>query len=271
MNVLLATDLSEAGLRSVEGLCACGATGFKRVTLLHVVDLDQYTAGGSIPGIAEWAHEELDKAAADLRARGFEVDIRVETGPAVDAIKAIADEIGADLIVTTNLGKGAVVGRFLGSTAERLAGEVHLPVLIERVGHDGEQWCRLGSGSPFQRILLGVALEGDTRSLIDRAARLPGVESLKVVHVVADESARAAAQQKFEDALDGVESSATIESAVLVGEAAEQLLAQAREMGATAIAVSPCRHSMLHRGLLSSVARRVLLNADRAVLLLPPA
>ena len=57
MKVLVATDLSEAGLRSVEGLCACGAAGFGRVTLLHVVDLDLYTAGGSVPGITEWAND----------------------------------------------------------------------------------------------------------------------------------------------------------------------------------------------------------------------
>ncbi len=200
MKVLLVTDLSEAGLRSVEGLCACGAAGFSGVTLLHVVDLDLYSAGGSVPGITEWANTELQKAAADLRESGFEVDTRVEVGPAVDTIKAVSEEIGADLIVATNLGKGAVVGRLLGSTVERLAVATGLPVLVERVEHDGERWCRLGSGSPFQRIVLGVDLRGDTRALVARVAGLPGVESLRVVHVVADEGARAAAQHALKEA-----------------------------------------------------------------------
>lgn len=269
MNVLLATDLSEAGLRSVEGLCACDTGSFERVTLLHVIDLDLYTAGGSIPGITDWANEELDGAAADLRDRGFAVDTRVETGPAVDTIHAIADELGADLIVTTNVGKGAIVGRFLGGTAERLAVAARLPVLIERVEHDGERWCRLGAASPFQRVLLGIDLEDDARSLVERAASLPGLESLRVVHVVAEESARESALERLEDIVRGVEAGLTAEAAVMAGDPAEQLLAAARATDASVIAVTPCRHGLLHRAALGSVARSVTLNADRAVLLLP--
>jgi len=270
MNVLLATDLSEAGLKSVEGLCACGATGFERVTLLHVIDLDQYTAGGSIPGITEWAHEELGKAAAKLRKRGFAVDIRVETGPVIDTIKTVAGEIGIDLVVATNLGKGAVVGRLLGSTAERLPIATNLPVLIERVEHDGEQWCRLGSASPFQRILLGVDLDdGDVRALVSRVAGLPGIESLRVVHVVQDETGRVSAREGLGRSLSGIASGIALESAVAVGDAAAQLLVQAQDFDATAIAIAACRHGMMHRGVLGSVARTIALHADRAVLLLP--
>lgn len=271
MNVLLATDLSEAGLRSVEGLCACDTGSFETVTLLHVVDLDLYTAGGSIPGITEWAHEELDKAAAELRERGFSVDTRVETGPAVDTIHAVADEIGADLIVTTNLGKGAIVGRFLGSTAEQLAVAARLPVLIERVEHHGERWCRLGAASPFQRVLLGVDLEEDTLPVVERATRLPGLGSLRVVHVVADESAKESELKRLGGVVRGIQAGATVEAAVVAGDPAEQLLAEARVIDASVIAVTPCRHGMLYRGVLGSVARSVTLNADRAVLLLPPA
>jgi len=271
MKVLLATDLSEAGLRAVEGLCACKPSDFGRVTLLHVIDLDLYTAGGSIPGIAEWANAELEKVAADLRERGFEVDVRVETGLAVDTIKSVAEEIGADLIVVTNLGKGAVAGRLLGSTAEQLAPATGLPVLVERVGRSGEQWCRLGRGSPFQRIVLGVDLEGDADALITRTAGLPGVESLRIVHVAADEAARIAAQRQLSEILRSVQVGATATAVSYVGRATDKLLADATQSEATAIAVASCQHGLLHRGVLGSVARDVALRADRAVLLLPPA
>ncbi len=271
MKVLLATDLSEAGLRSVEGLCACKASDFEHVTLLHVIDLDLYTAGGSVPGIAEWANVELEKVAADLRELGFEVDVRVEIGLAVDTIKSVADEIGADLIAVTNLGKGALTGRLLGSTAERLAPATGLPVLVERVEHRGEQWCRLGIGSPFQRIVLGVDLEGDAQALIGSVGRLPGIELLRVVHVAADEPSRAAAQQKLEEAVRAAQVGSAIEVVTNVGNAAEGLLADATQTDATAIAVATCQHGLLHRGVLGSVAREVALHSDRAVLLLPPA
>lgn len=271
MKVLLATDLSEAGLRSVEGLCACGASGFRSVTLLHVVDLDLYTAGGSVPGIADWAESELEKVATYLRERGFEVDVRVEIGPAVETITSVGNEIGAELLVVTNLGSGAAVGRLLGSTAERLAGAAGLPVLIERVGHDGEQWCRLGAQSPFSRVLLGVDLEDDVPGVVARALGLPGIEALRVVHVVHGEDLRDTVSQQLDDLLAGVATSARLELVVAVGGVVDQLLEQARDFEATVIAVTTCRHGMLHRGVLGSVARSVTLGADGAVLLLPPA
>lgn len=271
MNVLLVTDLSEPGLKSVEGMCACEASGFEKVTLLHVIDLDPYTAGGSVPQIAEWAGSELDRAAAGLRERGFVADARVEIGPAVDTIHSVADDVAADLVVTTNLGKGAVTGRLLGSTAERLAFATHRPVLIERVGHDGERWCRRGGGSPFVRILLGVDLDDGTASLIQKAGTMPGIQQLKVVHVAHDEDDRATAQESLDHAVAAVPAGKAAAATVAIGRTVEALLEQAREWGASAIAVGSCTRGMLQRGLLGSVARGVARHADRAVLLLPPA
>lgn len=271
MNVLLVTDLSQAGLKSVEGMCSCGASGFGHVTLLHVIDLDPYTAGGSMPGIREWAGAALEGAATDLRACGFDVDTRIELGPAVDTIHSVADDVAADLVVTTNLGKGAVTGRLLGSTAERLAFATHRPVLIERVGHDGEQWCRRGGGSPFARILLGVDLDDGTASLIQKAGTMPGIQQLKVVHVARDEDDRASAQEALDFAAAAVPAGKAATTEIVVGHTVETLLDQAREWDASAVAVGSCTRGMLQRGVLGSVARGVTKHADRAVLILPPA
>lgn len=271
MNVLIATDLSEAGLRSVEGVSGCEPTGFERITLLHVIDLDLYTAGGSVPGIQEWAQERLLAEAADLRERGFSVDVRVETGPVVETIHDVADAVGADLLVVTNLGKGAVVGRLLGSTAERLALATHRPVLLERVGHEGERWCRVGGGSPFARILLGVDLGDGTASLMQKAATMPGAELVRAVHVVSDRADAAEARENLEVARTAIPARNIIETAVVVGHPADALLAEARRWDATVIAVGSCRHGMLYRGVLGSVARTVATHSDRAVLMLPTA
>ena len=271
MRVLLVTDLSEAGLLSVEGVLGCGSDAFRAITLLHVIDLDLYTAGGSVPQIRDWAQEELRKAAEELRAAGFNAAARVEIGPVLDTVKAVADDEDTDLIVATNLGKGAMAGRLLGSTAERLPVATGLPVLIERVKREGERWCRQASGSPFERILLGVDLEGDVAASIAAVRGLPGLKALRVVHVAAEEGRRADAQRKLEAASGAVAAGAAVEAVSVVGRAAEGLLDQAREFEAGSVAVTACRHGMLHRGVLGSVAHSVASEADRAVLLLPPA
>ena len=270
MNVLLATDLSEAGLASVHGLLACECAAFDTVTLLHVIDLDLYTAGGSVPQLQEWAAGELEKTATEMREQGFAVEVRVEVGPTVASIHKVADEAGADLVVVTNLGRNAVVGRLLGSTAERLPLATNLPVLIERVGHDGEHWCRMGSASPFARVLLGVdVLEDDPTVLLNGLLELPGVQSVTLSHVAADESARVAAEASLQSAIDALAPRVPVQAATAIGDPAEWLLAEARAVDPTVIAVAACRHGMLHREILGSVAREVAVHADRAVLLLP--
>ncbi len=68
-----------------------------------------------------------------------------------------------------------------------------------------------------------------------------------------------------------MQSGAVVDFVTDVGDAAERLLTAAGEFDATAIAVTVCHHTMLHRGILGSVAGTVARNAHRAVLLLPPA
>jgi nucleotide-binding universal stress UspA family protein len=272
MNVLLATDLSEAGLGSVHGLLACGCAGFDTVTLLHVIDLDLYTAGGSVPQLQAWAATELEKAAADLRENGFTVGVRVEVGPTVESIRRVAEETRADLVVATNLGRNAVVGRLLGSIAERLPLATRLPVLIERVGHDGERWCRMGSASPFSRVLLAVdPAEDDPTALLRSVLRFPGVQSVTLSYVAPDEAARETAETKLQSVVDAVAPGVAVQVAVVVGQQpADRLLAEARTLDSTVIAVGACRHGMLHREVLGSVARKVAVEAEHAVLLMPP-
>lgn len=270
MKVVVATDLSEAGILAVEGLCACEADLFERVVLLHVVDLDLYTAGGSVPGIMEWARGRLEEEASRLRSVGFEVEWHVEQGPAVDAIQAAASEIGAELVMVTNLGKGAATGRLFGSTAEQLAVRGRVPVLVDRVALREQTWCRLGHGSPFARVLLGIDMDDMLPGMLRAVGALPGVEAVRVVHVVGESEDLEGALARLELAVSqaGVELRAEVD--VLVGDPAERLLDEAREWNASVIAVSPCCHGLAHRALFGSVARGVALGADRPVLFVPP-
>jgi hypothetical protein len=44
LNAIIATDLSEASLAALDSVCGCESGVFDKVTLLHVIDLDLYTA-----------------------------------------------------------------------------------------------------------------------------------------------------------------------------------------------------------------------------------
>jgi nucleotide-binding universal stress UspA family protein len=103
MNVLIATDLSEASLAALDSVCACKHGIFDKATLLHVIDLDLYTAGGSIPQITEYANNVLPLWAERLTSCGIETMVRVEQGPAAETIEDVALESGADLVVMTSL------------------------------------------------------------------------------------------------------------------------------------------------------------------------
>lgn len=269
MNALLVTDLSEAGLRSVEGIASCGASGFDRVTLLHVIDLDLYTAGGSVPQISDWATGALAAAAEPLRESGFEVVTRIEVGPAVETIVSVSEEIGADLIVTTNLGKGALAGRLLGSTAERLAAQSTRPVLIERAERTGETWCRVGTSSPFGTVVAGVDFEHDPSTMLRALAGLPGLTGLALVNVAKGSEDQAQAEERLAALAPVAPPGVAFETSVRTGDPADELLAEARARDATAVAVSPHGDRAVRRALLGSVSRKVAIRADRAVLFVP--
>lgn len=266
MNVLVVTDLSDAGRLSVEGVRACGRDSFDEITILHVIDLDLYTAGGSVPAITEWAVAETTDLAAGMRAAGYRASSRVEQGPVVETINHVAEEIGADLIVMTNAGKS---GRALGRTAERLAVSARRPVLVDRVARVGEQWCRLGDRSLFDTVLAGVDFGPHAIEFLERAGRLPGITHLIALHVAHDEEERMASISALGDAAADMSAPETIEVSSLTGEPVEMLLTRADDLDVNAIAVAPCHHGAIGRAVLGSVAHGLLQEADRAVVLVP--
>lgn len=270
MKFLAAVDLSDASLLALDALRALAGEQPGEVTLLHVVDLNLYTAGGSVPGIMEFARERLTEEAARLAGCGLSApSIRVEQGDSTQTILRVAAEEQVDLIVMTNLGKGARTGRLFGSTAERVATSGAVPVLIERVGvaeGNGENCCRLVEGSPFERTLAAVDLADDPGAMLSRIWTLPGVGTARIVHVAEDDAAAADARARLGALAAGAPERISVESDVLVGDAATAILEDATAWEATAIALRPCSHGALHRAVWGSVARAVALNANCSIL-----
>jgi nucleotide-binding universal stress UspA family protein len=261
MHALVATDLSEAGVLSVQALLACNATLFPRATLLHVVDLDLYTAGGSIPQIVDWAQARLAEEAGRLGPMGFEVDFRVEQGRVAEMVEDVAREIGADLVVITDLGKGARRDRILGSTAERIAAAGVIPALVDRVHEREGAWCRLEESSPLSRPYVAVELDDSLSRLTGLVAGLLSETGVRIAHVLGEgvdseqarrDIERAAAEKRLSDA----------EVVVLApggsGDVAETLVADAEEWGASVIVLGRHQQGLLSRVVFGSVAGSVL-------------
>lgn len=273
MKYLVAVDLSEASLLALDTLKAIAGEEAGEVTLLHVVDLDLYTAGGSIPGVIEFGKERLAQESERLAGCGLSIGaIRVEQGDSTQTILRVAAEEHADLVVMTNLGKGARTGRLFGSTAERVASSGSMPVLIERVGTtegDGGS-CRLVEGSPFERTLVAVDSEQDSTALLDLVMALPGVDAIRVVHVVQDSAQVEEEGLRLSELVSTPSTGVEPEFGVLVGVPSEEIVADAAEWGASVIVLSPCSRGSLHRALWGSVARQVALKSERSVLFVPP-
>jgi nucleotide-binding universal stress UspA family protein len=133
--ILYATDLSEASNRGFRSVLEFADTTRSTVAIVHAVHEPTlaYVEAGMPPAdkrqLLDGAREQL-KA---LEAEAFERKIKIETlllegNPAATILKA-AEEECADLIVMTVSKKGLIERALLGSTAERVFREAHLPVL----------------------------------------------------------------------------------------------------------------------------------------------
>lgn len=268
MKVVIGTDLSEAGSLAIELLAECGPAPFEAVVIVHAIDLDLYTAGGSVPQIREWAETGVESLAADLRSRGFSAVGRVEQGDVVEVLDRVAAETDADLLLVTSLGKGAVAGRFFGDTAERLVSRAGLPVLVDRVVERDHAWCRL-AGSPFARPLIAVdpGGESDPSLAVAFAASLPGVERIRLVHAAAGGDS-ASATQSLADIAQRHREYVPVEIEVIDGRPADVVAAQAADFGATLVCVQPGPRT-LGRVWTGSESHRIATRVQLPVLFVP--
>jgi nucleotide-binding universal stress UspA family protein len=136
------SELSEAVLPHVEGLALRLAA---RVHLVRVANLPATVVMGPMdgpvpPGVLEDALQaEIDEArqyltgvAGRLQGRGLQVTWEVLEGNPAQAIIAAARQHGCDLIAMATHGRSGLPRLVLGSVADRVLREAHLPVLLVR-------------------------------------------------------------------------------------------------------------------------------------------
>ena len=106
--------------------------GGARIVIAHIEERTIGKGGGPIHPDEEEIRGEIDKLAEELSNEGIETKVRaadVMVGGPAHVIASIADESGADLIVTGTRGHTAVSGLLLGGVTLRLLHIAHEPVL----------------------------------------------------------------------------------------------------------------------------------------------
>ena len=154
-SIVAATDLSAPAGRAAHRAARLAQTKSATLTLAHVVshsaldELRRWLDVGGDPGqsIVDEVSQRLQELASSLANRyGIQVDPKVLTGPPVDEVARIADEVAADMVVTGTLGAGHLRSRLVGSTAERIVRKSTRPVLL----------VRQSPRAPYERVLVAI-------------------------------------------------------------------------------------------------------------------
>lgn len=141
-NILVPVDGSETSYAAVAKAVELAKAFSSKVTVVQVLSLDPYIAAEYISAnqtndLIERARtaivESLEAAKAKFHEQGIEVETKLLEGQVIhrEIVKA-AEESHADLIIIGSHGRTGFKKLFLGSVAQSLLGESHIPVLIVR-------------------------------------------------------------------------------------------------------------------------------------------
>lgn len=130
--IVLALDGSEGSKRAIPFAVELARQGNAKIVIAHVEERIVGKGGGPIHANEDEIRAEIDRLATALSGEGIEASVQaadVMVGGPAHVIASIADETGADLIVTGTRGLSPVSGLLLGSVTQRLLHIAHQPVL----------------------------------------------------------------------------------------------------------------------------------------------
>ena len=141
-NILVPVDGSETSYAAVTQAAEFAKAFNSKITVVQVLVLDPYIAAEYISAsqtndLIERARTSIEESLAAAKAKfneqGIEVETKLLEGQVIhrEIIRA-AEELHADLIIIGSHGRTGFKKLFLGSVAQSLLGESHVPVLIVR-------------------------------------------------------------------------------------------------------------------------------------------
>ena len=286
--IVVAIDFSERSIAAAQWVARHFAPKSELV-LVHALELPPPPL--FLRGRASWREDDVEtcRTGARVRLRQLGAQIgrgliweEVRVGRAHEEVLRVAREYSADLIVVGSHRDREAFWNRLGTTAERVMGGSRVPVLVVH-----------GAPREVPRILLAAVDDSETGArVIDHARTLAERFSArgKVVHVLPHQAIQRlltpgeitaydyrlveAEQQLIRATQEWLatqlaQAPKELKSAVLVGEPAETILAEARDTGSHLLVIGRERKSRTRRFLLGSVASAVTRVANCPVLVIP--
>ena len=188
MRIVLGIDGSPASVHARDLVAALPWPPGTAVTLLSAYELPvTWFAEGGV-GAGDWlaAGEEslsseadhvLAEMAAPLEGHGWVIDRRVVKGRAADVVRAVADEVDADLIVLGSRGHGPIRSMVLGSVSAEVAYQARRSVLVARGGTASRMVVATDGSECSEIIPEALASWGAFAALPAVAASVAPVES----------------------------------------------------------------------------------------------
>lgn len=273
-SALVGIDLSRVSERFVEWLPGLRRVGVERLYLLYVVPVEivEHVAGGYPVDrlqrdLADAARGILGRYAERLRGEGFEVTVlEPPLGNPGMVLAEKAREVDAGFIVVASRGHGFLRLILLGSTAEEAINSSDRPVLVARVGKEGES-PKVSAPLLGGPVLAAVALDDYAADVAFKAGDLAARVGGKVVlaHVLEEGED----DREVHNLLDGLASQlrprgVEVEQRVLAGRPAKTLIRLAGEAGATLIVAGK---SSRVKGPMGSVAEHLVRRSPTHVLI----
>lgn len=140
--ILVAIDDSEISVNVIQQAAQLAKALNSEITVIEVMTLDPYLSeaylrmGQSnelIERVRSYVQENLTKVEKKFEELGLTVATQVLEGFSIhDEIIGAAQNLGADLIIMGSHGRTGIKKFILGSVAQKVLGESHIPVLVVR-------------------------------------------------------------------------------------------------------------------------------------------
>jgi nucleotide-binding universal stress UspA family protein len=289
MRILLALDGSDSSIQARDLVAGLPWPDGTAIHLLTAYEVPIDWTGGVGAGMAwvgdvedalrDEAAAELERLAAPLAGRGWQIERQVIKDRPASAIVAAAHSFEADLIAIGSRGRGPLTSMLLGSVSAEVVDQASCSVLVARgervsrllVATDGSDAARaipdlLGTWGVFR----GVAAEAfsvapppePTFELVAGLYTLGRYDFAEDRQQLLDRHRQFAEHMAQRLAERGIPATST----VLAGDAAHEIIAAARRRGVDLIVTGTRGLHGVERVILGSVARNVLLHAPCSVL-----
>jgi nucleotide-binding universal stress UspA family protein len=263
--ILVPTDLSATSVPAFHYARLMHEQFGGAVHVLHAqhFDLPPYFSSGQIQSLMRELKKAARSATEYLRKEsaaslGFEAEVSLAEKPPVEAILEASDGLGVDLIVMGTHGRRGADRFWLGSVAERVLRQSPKPILVVRGGMAaaslGHVLCPVGTGEAGRAALQYAA-----------AAAEAGRLRLTVLHAV--EKGKEPADCSLVP--DAVKERCRVEEVTTHGDAADSILAAARELKPDMIVMGAERKSSTFGELFSRTTERVMRWAEVPLLVVP--